>query len=77
MMFAQALAASEYQICYFNTVGVTETTASKAKAAIHAYRTLRNNKNLCETLCNETPHVCQPRKNVRGALKNDRKEAAV
>ncbi len=44
MMFAQALAAREYQIQYFNMVGVTEATASKVKAAIRAYHALRNNK---------------------------------
>lgn len=50
MVFAQALAASEYQIRYFNKVGVTEATANKVKAAIYAYRTLRNSKYLCEIL---------------------------
>ena len=40
MMFAQALAASEYQINYFRKVGITEANAHKAKAAIRAYRIL-------------------------------------
>lgn len=42
MMFAQALAASEYQINYFRKVGITESNAHKAKAAIRAYRILRS-----------------------------------
>ena len=43
MMFAQALAASEYQIQYFRKVGITEANAHKAKAAIRAYRILKSN----------------------------------
>lgn len=41
MMFAQAFAASEYQINYFRKVGITEANAHRAKAAIRAYRMLR------------------------------------
>ena len=44
MMFAQALAASEYQINYFRKVGITEANAHKARAAIHAYRILSEGK---------------------------------
>ena len=44
MMFAQAFAASEYQINYFRKVGITEANTHKAKAALRAYRILRERK---------------------------------
>ena len=44
MMVAQAFAACEYQIRYLSKVGVTGSTAHKAKAAIRAYRILRGYK---------------------------------
>ena len=50
MMFAQALAACEYQIRYFSKVGVSASTAHKAKAAIRAYRILKECKRLREFL---------------------------
>ena len=43
MMFAQALAASEYQIQYFRRAGVSEENAKKVKAAIQTYRILKTN----------------------------------
>lgn len=77
MSYAQAFAAIEYQIRLFTKMGVTEVAASKANASIYAYRTLRNNKYMCEILCSETNYVCQTRKRVRGTIKTDRKEVAV
>lgn len=55
MSYAQAFAPSEYQIRYFNTVGVTEATASKAKAAIHACRILKeqNETSNLQGVCND------------------------
>ena len=44
MMFAQALAASEYQVRHFSKVGVSESTAHKAKAAIRAYRVIKGSR---------------------------------
>ena len=38
MMFAQALAASEFQVRYYRHMGVTQENASKVKSAIRAYR---------------------------------------
>lgn len=44
MMFAQALAACEYQIHYFSTAGVSASTAHKASAAIRAYRIIKTGR---------------------------------
>ena len=44
MMFAQAFAASEYQINYFRKTGITESNVHKAKSAIRAYRILKERK---------------------------------
>lgn len=40
MMFAQAIVASEFQVRYFSSIGVSKSNASMAGAAVRAYRVL-------------------------------------
>ena len=77
MIFAQAFAASEYQIRHYSSVGITKATAGKAKAAVRAYRVLRGDEHMLEILSVRTGRVCPSPKSVGCLMEIDRKEVAV